>query len=93
MDILYDRYIISYHYTNPRIQLCGELGSTRLGSGKRIMVKTVALPIGSSVPTKNGCCTAKLCTAFFINRYFSIKMHYTASVAGRNVPHLNAQCF
>ena len=24
-----------------RIQLCGELGSTRFGSGKRIMVKTV----------------------------------------------------
>ena len=43
-------YDMIRNYMKSRIQLCGELGSTRS--------KTVTLPIGSSVPTKNGCCTA-----------------------------------
>ena len=55
-------YDIIPYYIKSRIQLCGELGSTRLGSGKRVMVKTMTLPIGSSVPTKNGCWAAVYCS-------------------------------
>ena len=49
-------------YIKPRIQLCSELGSTRLGSGKRINMKAVTSPQWQlSIPTKN-VCTAVHCS-------------------------------